>query len=261
MTTTLETLSFNYSNEDVTLFQNDQQRHWESIKKYYPLLRARCLEEIPTPVETNQGEWVTTRSNRLLTTSIMRLLYMGESFRDASIRFNGPAAAIHAKAMVEPVLHIANIAWILEHHNTNFEQIRREFDQAAFGQRDRDGLTTRARISNRQLYTRADELMQRLGNGEEDTPDINVFETLYQEANATGHHNFEGRDILIGVTDKNDVWRPKDRKEWFIFMSSNIFQFFLHASTVFSMSYIFVGMIDHYLKQLPERLSRAENAN
>ncbi|MEX0918486.1 MAG: hypothetical protein WDZ85_00740 [Candidatus Paceibacterota bacterium] len=261
MTTTLEVLSFEYSDEDVALFQNDQQRHWESIERYYPLLRLRCLDEIPTPIETSQREWITTRSNRLLTTSIMRLLYLAESFRDACLKFNGPATAIHAKAMIEPVLHISNIAWILEHHNADFEQIRREFDQMAFGRRDGGGLTTRARISNRQLYTRADELMQRLGNGAENTPDINVFETLYKEANATGHHNFEGRDILIGVTDKNDVWRPKDRKEWFIFMSSNIFQFFLHTSTVLSMSHIFVGMIDHYLNQLPERLSGTENAN
>lgn len=259
MNTTLETLSFEYSDEDAALFQNDQRKHWESVERYYPLLRARCLEEIPTPIETNQREWVRTRANRLLTTSIMRLLYLGESFRDASLKFNGPAAAIHAKAMVEPVLHIANIAWILENHNTDFEQIRREFDQMAWGRRDGGGLTTRARISNRQLYTRADELMHRLGSGEYDAPVVKVFETLYQEANATGHHNFEGRDILIGVTDENDVWHPKDRKEWFIFMSSNIFQFFLYTSTVFSMSNIFAGIIDHYLERLLERLSDANN--
>jgi len=259
MTTTLETLSFGYSDEDAALFQNDQQRYWDSIEEYYPLLRERCLDEIPTPTITNQREWVRTRTNRLLTTSIMRLLYLGESFRDASLKFNGPAAAVHAKAMVEPVLHIANIAWILENHNVDFDQIRIEFSQMAFGRRDGGGLTTRANISNRQLYRRADELMRQLGNSEDDTPDINVFETLYQEANATGHHNFEGRDTLVGVTDENDIWHPKDRKEWFIFMSSNIFQFFLYTSTVFSMSHIFVGIIDHYLEQLPERLSGTNN--
>lgn len=253
MATTLEAISFNYSEEDAKLFQNEQDRHWRNIEEKYLLLRNRCMEEIPTPVQTTQNIWVRTRTNRLLTTSIMRLLYLTESFRDSAIQFNAPATAVQVKAMVEPGLHIANLAWVLENHRNNFDSIRVEFDRMAFGRRDRGELTTRARISHRDLYRRADTLLSRLENTSGENHLINVFETIYQEANATGHHNFEGRDTLIGVTDTNNTWHPRDRKEWFTFMSSNIFQFFLHTSTIFTMSHIFIGMIDHYLEHLPER--------
>jgi hypothetical protein len=81
---------------------------------------------------------------------------------------------------------------------------------------------------------------------------LKIFRTVYKEANATGHHNYEGRNLLMGV-QKGDTWTPKDRKEWFVFLTSNIFQVFLHAGTILSMSSFFVNAIDHYLAGLPDR--------
>jgi hypothetical protein len=258
MSTTLETIKFNYSEADAVLFENDQSRHWRRIEEYYSTLRERCLDEIPMPIEATHKVWVTSRVNRLLVTSIMRLLYLGESFCDSTLKFNTPSAAVHVKAMVEPVLHIANLAWILEHHHNSFEQIRIELDRMAFGNRATGELTTSARITQKELYTRADDLMKGYG-GSEAKDELNVFEILYKEANASGHHNFEGRDMLVGVTDKNNVWHPKNRKEWFVFISSNIFQFFLHTGVVFSMSTVFVNHIDHYLENMPESLPKPPN--
>jgi hypothetical protein len=188
----------------------------------------------------------------------MRLLYLGESFCDASLKFNAPSTAVHVKAMVEPVLHIANLAWILEHHRNDFEQIRIELDRMAFGNRATGDLTTSARISQRELYTRADELMKGYEKGEE-ADELNIFEILYKEANASGHHNFEGRDILVGKMDKNHVWRPEDRKRWFVFISSNIFPFFLHTGVVFNMSSIFVHHIDYHLEKMPDLLPNSSD--
>lgn len=254
MKTTLEAIELNYSDADKALFENDQGRHWSRIEEYYSILRERCLDEIQMPLEATHRVWVTSRVNRLLVTSLMRLLYLGESFCDASLKFNAPSAAVHVKAMVEPVLHIANLVWILEHYHNDFEQIRTELDRMAFG-RSESGLTASARISQKELYRRADEIMNGYKESEAED-DLNVFETLYKEANATGHHNFEGRDVLIGQTDfVNHVWRPADRKQWFVFISSNVFQFFLHTGVVFSMSSVFVGHIDHYLENMPEMLT------
>jgi hypothetical protein len=258
MSTTSETINFNYSKEDAALFQNDQELHWRKTEEYYILLRGRCVDEIPTPIEATHKVWVTSRVNRLLVTSIMRLLYLAESFQDASLKFNAPSVAVHVKAMVEPVLHIANLAWILRNHPGDFEQIRSELHRMAHGRKDVGGLTTSARISQKDLYTRADELMKSYSEEAEEN-EMNVFETIYKEANASGHHNFEGRDMLVGVTDKNHIWHPKDRKEWFVFMSSNIFPFFIHSGVIFSMSNIFISEIDHYLENIPETFPIPEN--
>lgn len=125
----------------------------------------------------------------------------------------------------------------------------------AFGDRREDsGLTASPRINHTDLTQRADALMRRFGGDDREDDAINVFETIYRESNAVGHHNFEGRDILAGTTDENDIWRPEPRKEWFIFISSNIFPFFLHTSALFGMSNIFVRTIDHYLENMPESL-------
>lgn len=120
MSTTKGTISFNYSAEDAALFQNGQEEYWRTIEENYLQLRSRCLDEIPTPIMTNHKEWIDSRVNRLLTTSIIRMLYLAESFCEACNNFNAQSASIHVKAMTEPALHIANLAWILEN--------RKDFD-------------------------------------------------------------------------------------------------------------------------------------
>ena len=35
--------------------------------------------------------------------------------------------------------------------------------------------------------------------------DINILETVYKEANAIGHHNYEGRNLLVGVQNGDET--------------------------------------------------------
>lgn len=249
MNTTLEFISFNYLESDKALFKNNQEPHWESISKFYGVLRARCMNELRVSERGTHKEWVTQRVEMHMVTSLIRLLYLTESFRDSAMSFNIVAGAVQIKAMVEIPLHLGYLVWILVRHK-KFEEIRTELAKIAWGNRDVDtGLTGSANISQKTFYTHADEMIEEHFKGQPST--IEIFKTLYKESNATGHHNYEGRNVLIGL-QKDDTWRVKDRKEWFVFLSSNIFQIFLHCDTILGMSSIFVEAIDHYLSNLPE---------
>ncbi len=250
MNTTPISIVFDYSDADKTLFKNDQDRHWKDIEEFYVKLRSRCKDELKLSDRGTHKEWITSRVEMHMVTSLMRLLYLTESFRDSTMKFNAAAAAIHIKAMVEIPFHLGYLVWILSSHS-KFEEMRAELAKIAWGIRDEDtGLTGKANITQKVFYTRADEMIEKHFKDQPST--IKIFKTVYKEANATGHHNYEGRNVLMGV-QKDDTWKPKDRKEWFVFLSSNIFQFFLHCATILSMSSFFVGAIDYYLEHLPDR--------
>lgn len=252
MNTTSEYIPFNYSDADKALFQNGQDKHWETIEAYYVKLRALCRDELKIQTEGTHKAWVTQRVEMHMVTSIIRLLYLTESFKDACLSFNAPAAAIHVKAMAEVPLHLGYLLSILTRH-TKFSEIQDELKKLAWGIKDENsGLTTKASITQKALYERADEMAEEIFKS--DPSEIKIFKTIYKEANATGHHNYEGRNVLIGVQN-DDTWRIKDRKEWFVFISSNIFQFFLSSSAILSFSFIFCDAIEHYLAKLPEELS------
>lgn len=248
--TVLPSIAFNYSEADKALFQNDQERHWKDIEGFYVKLRGRCVDELKLSQGGTHKAWITQRVEMHMVTSLIRLLYLTESFRDAALKFNSAAAAVHIKAMAEIPLHLGYLVWILSSHS-KFEDMRAELKKIAWGIRDnKTHLTYRANITQKEFYTRADEMIEKHFKDQPST--IKIFETIYKEANATGHHNYEGRNLLIGV-QKDGTWTPKDRKEWFIFLSSNIFQFFLQCATILGMTSLFVNMIDHYLAHLPER--------
>jgi len=129
--------------------------------------------------------------------------------------------------------------------------MREELAKITWGKKDdKTHLTYKANITQKEFYTRADEMIEKHFKDQPST--IKIFETVYKEGNAIGHHNYEARNVMIGVLGKK-AWKPKDRKEWFIFLSSHIFQLFLHAGTILGMSVFFVNAIDHYLENLPER--------
>jgi len=255
--TTANSITFKYSEEDEKLFKDDQKQHWQDIEHFYQKLRERCLDEVRIPVSASHKAWISARVNLHITTSLMRLLYLTESFRDASINFNSVATAVHIKAMTEIPLHLGYLVWILDSHS-DFQSIRRELSKIAFGNRDKHtGLTASNKISQRTFYARSDAMIKKFLKDEPSS--INIFETLYKEANAAGHHNYEGRNLLCGVQN-DDIWGAKDRKEWFVFISNNIFQFFMHCDAILSMSHIFLGAIDHYINQLPENFPKESNA-
>ena len=251
--TNLNSIALNFSEEDKKLFSEEQKRHWENIQKFYEKLQKRCLPEVKTPISASHKIWITARVNLHTTTSLMRLLYLVEGFRDVSEKFNGVASAVFIKAMTEVPLHLGHLVWILSEHN-DFESIRAELSKLAFGNRDKGvGLTVSSKISQKDLYTHSDAMIKKFFKDQPST--INIFETLYKEANATGHHNYEGRNLLCGVQN-DDTWRAKDRKEWFKFISNNIFQFFMHCDAILGMSDVFLSAIDHYLNQMPENFNK-----
>ncbi len=248
MTTTLETIKFDYG-DDSALFNDSQKDYWAHIESFYSDLRALCLDEVDVIESGTHKEWVRARINLHITTSLMRLLYLAESFVQTAKTFNATASAVHVKAMVEVPLHLGYLLWILREKHT-FEEVREELNKLAWGNRSQDsGLTTSAKITQRELYEKADLVLKEIFPNDEQT--INIVEMLYKDANATGHHNYEGRNILSGV-QKGNIWRVKDRKEWFVFITNNIFQFFLNTDVVMMTSKTFVSAIHHYLEQLPD---------
>lgn len=244
-------IHFDFNENDSPLFTEDQQRHWKEIEDFYLKLLKRCRNNIEIPTSGTHKNWISQRVTLHVTTSLMRLLYLAESFCDASKKFNFVAAAVHVKAMVEVPLHLGYLVWILDSHS-DFQSIKEHLFKLSFGNRDPNtGLTSSAKIPQRTLYKKADKMMDKFFK--DDPQKIKIFETLYKEANATGHHNYEGRNISVGVMlDK--TWEIRDRKTWFVFLTNNIFQCFLHASAVFSMSFVFLDALDHYLTQMPENL-------
>jgi hypothetical protein len=249
METILESITFDYSEADKKLFKNDQNKYWKEIENSYQKLRENCSDELKISEKGTHKQWTTQRVRLHATTSVMRLLYLTESFRDSSIKFNAPAAAIHIKAMTEIPLHLGYLVWILSEHN-EFKDIREHLSKLAWGDKDKDTqLTSINKIKHKELYTRGDQMIKKMFKEDEST--INLLERIYKEANATGHHNYEGRNMLVGVQN-DDTWRIKGRKEWFVFLSSNIFQFFLHCETILHLSLTFLGAIDFYLDQMPD---------
>lgn len=249
MNTNIESIAFDYSESDKAKFQNGQDIYWKNIEESYQKILLKCNDSLKISNSGTHKEWVSQRVKLHMTTSLMRLLYLTESFRDSAVKFNIVSAAVHNKAMCEIPLHLGYLVWVLS-SRTKFDDMRLELSNIAFGLRDPDtGLTGHAKISQKTFYKRADEMLEK--HFKDNPSTIKIFETIYKEANATGHHNFEGRSMLTGLQN-GDTWVSKDRKEWFIFLSSNIFQVFLHCSTVLLMSLVFVNAIDHYLNQLQE---------
>jgi len=250
MLTNKNSIHFDYTKDDANLFTDDQKRYWRSIETNYIKLKSQCLDSIDIPISATHKVWISARVRSHASTSVMRLLYLVESFCDTSKNFNAVSAAIHIKAMVEIPLHLGYLVWILSEHN-DFQSIKTELGKIGFGQRDKKTkLTFMSNISQKVFYTRADYMIKKLFKDQPSS--INIFETLYKEANATGHHNYEGRNLLIGLTDKNGTWHVKDRKELFVFYTNNIFQLFLNCEAILSMSDLFLKAIDHYLEQLPD---------
>ena len=251
--TNIDSIVFDFSEEDKKLFSDDQKRHWANIQGFYEKLKARCSGEIEIPISASHKEWITARVNLHITTSLMRLLYLVEGFCGVTKNFNSVASAVFVKAMTEVPLHLGYLVWILVEHN-DFESIRIELSKLAFGNRDKGvGLTVSSKISQKDLYTHSDAMIGKFFKDQPST--INIFETLYKEANATGHHNYEGRNMLCGLQN-NSTWYAKDRKELFVFYSNNIFQFFMHCDAILGMSHVFLNAIDHYLNQLPDNFKK-----
>ena len=249
--TNLDSIKFSYSEEDRKLFNDEHKRHWKNIEDLYVKLRGKCSEKIEIPISATHRRWITQRVNLNVTTSLMRLLYLVESFCDASKNFNSVAAAVHIKAMTEIPLHLGYLVWILDSQK-DFQSIRTKLYEITFGNKDpKIGLTASGKISQKTLYTRADEMINKFFK--DDPEQINIFEMLYKWGNSIGHHNYEGRNILIGVMN-DDTWEVRGRKTWFVFMSE-LFQLFMHCDSTLAMSWVFLDAIDHYLNQIPENMT------
>lgn len=249
MVTNLDSIKFEYSPEDEVLFDEHQKIYWRHMEDTYLELKSRCLEEVEIIQSGTHKEWIKARIDLYVTTSLMRLLYLSESFCDSTKRFNAVATAVHIKAMVEIPFHLSYLVWILSEKHT-FEEIRAELDKVTWGNKNPEtGLTSGGKISQKEFYEKADITIKKLFK--EDATTLNMFELIYKGANATGHHNYEGRNVLVGVQN-GTTWKMRDRKEWFVFITTKIFQFFLHAEAVMSTSANFVKAIDFYIDQLPE---------
>ncbi len=247
ISTNTDQILFDFKDEDSKLFDPEQQKYWRHIETSYIELKSRCLLTAELPQTGTHKDWIKSRVNLHVSQSLMRLLYLLEEFCCSCKNFNGVSAAALVKAMVEVPLHFGYMTWILTEHN-EFEKVRFELNKVAFGNRDSlSGLTTSSKITQKVFYTRADEMMKKLFKDEPAA--MNVFERLYKDANATGHHNYEAR-MLTGIQN-GELWKAGDRKELFVFFSSKIFQFFLYCDTIVTMTSFFIKAIDHYLEYLP----------
>ncbi len=253
--TNINNIKFEYSPEELELFSSDQREFLNRIEIYYAEIKKKCRDNIKIVITGTHKEWITARVNLHVNTSLIRLLYLTESFCDASNKFNSVAVASHLKSMVEIPMHLGYLVWIISEHK-KFEEIKTELSKIAFGKRNpKNNLTYKAKITQKEFYKTADLMLKKIFH--ESPEDVNVLETIYQEANATGHHNYEGRNVLTGFQNGDETggtWKQKNRKEWFIFISGNIFQFFLYATTILSTTKVLEEAIEHYLNQLPETL-------
>lgn len=240
-------IKFSFSEADKKLFEPVQKTHIKNIENNYTKLYLRCQNEIFIPTQVTHKEWVTSRVQLHANTSIMRLLYLTEAFCQSSKNFNSVAVASLIKSMTEIPLHIGYLIWVIS-ENSDFEIIRRRLNDLAFGDRDqKTGLTYRSKIRGKELCEKTDLVVKKHFNRNED-----FFKWLYQESNAIGHHNYEGREMLSGLMDKQGFWHAKDRKELFLFYSNKIFQFFFYCDSILGMTSILLNAMDHYLKQLPD---------
>lgn len=247
-------IAFRFNKVDRKLFDKIQKEHWRTIEKEYKKLKQRCQKKIFVPVEATQKNWITARVNLHATESVMRLLYLTEAFCETSKKFNGAASAVLLKGMVEIPLHLGYMFWIIS-ENHSFEKVRKELSKIAFGNRDKDtGLTSTGKVTGREMYDKADEMIEKIHKNSSEKSTIKIFKTLYKESNATGHHNFEAR-MFSGLYN-NDTWEAKDRKELFQFLTNKIFQLFLHSSATLGMTSIFLRGIDHHLEHLPDEIKK-----
>jgi hypothetical protein len=247
MLTNLDSIDFAYSEEDRKLFESEQYEHWDNIQKHYIKIRKRFKLEVHLPQTGTHKEWIRSRVDMHVAQSLMRLLYLVEEFCSASLAFNSVAAASLIKSMAEIPLHLGYIVWVLREHN-DFEKIRIELGKIAFGNIDpKSGLTTSGKISNKDLYIKSDIVINKMF--EDNSSERGIFESIYKDSNATGHHNYEGR-MLTGIQNK-DIWKAGDRKSLFLFFSNKVFQIFLHCDVILGMTTVLLKAIDHYLDQLP----------
>lgn len=246
-----EKISFEYSDADRKLFGPKQINDMESIKKCYSDLFRKIKVKNILPVEATHKEWITSRVHLHANTSIMRLLYLTEAFCQSANSFNSVSIAANIKSMMEIPLHMGYLVWIISKLN-NFDAIRKELQKLAFGNRNPvTGLTDKPKVSGRDLSEKTDLIM------EEHFDQVgSLFNLLYKDSNAIGHHNFEGRDMLCGLQDDQGTWHAKDRKKHFQFYANNIFQFFLYGDVILSATGTLFNMMEHYLKHLPENFAK-----
>lgn len=238
-----------YSKEERKLFPKTQQRFFSDIAKNYKLLHGQYVDTVILPESGTHKEWIAARVTMHVNSAIMRLLYLTESFAHSANAHNGVACSTLVKGMVEIPLHLGYLVWVLSSDH-NFKKVRRELDKMAFGSRDaKTGLTSVSKVNNKEMYQKTDEQMGKLF---EDKKITDIFERLYKESNAVGHHNYEAT-MFCGLQN-GDTWHSKDRKENFIFLTSKIFQIFLYVSTILFMSNMFLKAIRHYQKHMPDYL-------
>ncbi len=245
-----KSIDFNYTNGDRKLFTDDQHRHWDNIKENYFVLSKKILLKVVLPQTGSHKGWITSRVELHVSQSLMRILYLVEEFCHASENFNSVAVAALVKSISEIPLHLGYIVWVLS-ENHDFEKIRTELRKISFGNiNPKSGLTGSLKITQRELYERSDQMMRKFFK---DQPGFDIFESLYKDSNAIGHHNYEAR-MLTGIQN-GDTWKAGDRKELFVFFSNNIFQIFMYCDAALSMSKILLSAIDHYLSHLPENFT------
>ncbi len=156
MLTNLDSIKFGYSEEDKALFDDVQRGYFDNIPKNYLKLKAYCFPEVEMLQSGTHKEWIRSRIKLYVTTSVMRLLYLTESFTNASENFNAVTAAIHTKAMVEIPLHLAYLTWIVSERRT-FEEMRKELEKITWGIKDNNtSLTYKSSITQKELYENAD---------------------------------------------------------------------------------------------------------
>lgn len=243
-------LVFNYSDEDIKLFDSKQHAHWKSIEDFYLKLNNECLSEIRLPQVCPSQEWVVSRVHLHVSQSLLRLLNLTEAFCNASKEFNIMSAAALIKAMTEIPLHIGYILWILRTHK-DYSVARKKIMELAIGERDSiTGFTSKSRVGQKTLYIRADEVIRDLFGNK--SSDVGIFETLYKESNVVGHNNFEAR-MLTGIYDlKENIWRAGGKKDLFILFTNGMFPLFFYCDAILSMSYVLFQAIDRQLKTTPD---------
>lgn len=244
------TISFSFSDEDLKLFNKNQKEDWKNIEKYYTNLSKRLIKKVELLNKGTEKEWIASRVNLHRAPSLMRLLYLTETFCESTLNFNSVSCAMTIKAMIEIPLHLGYIVWILDQHK-DFKSVKEELMKISFGNRDsQTGLTKSAKITQKNLYIQSDKMIKKFFK--ENSQTSNTFEELYKEANATGHHNFEAR-MLCGLENKG-IWKERDRREQFIFFDTKIFSFSLNCVVILFMTNVFMKAIDHYLDQMPDTL-------
>jgi len=251
MQTNLDRVVFDYSETERKLFDPKQYKYWDNIEKNYFKIKEQIVSEVNLPQSCSHKEWITSRVHLNVSQSLMRLLYLTEEFCNASNTFNSASSAALIKSIVEIPLYLGYIVWILD-ENHDFDKVRSELHKIAFGNRDSNsGLTISGKVTHKDLYTKSDYIIEKLFQKDKST--IKIFERLYKDSNATGHHNFEAR-MLTGIQNK-DTWRAGDRKELFVFFSNTVFPFFMHCDAALGISTILLKAINHDLDHLPNNFT------